>query len=89
MMTVILWIVIGVLIANRIGCVGQHARRGEQPFIDRLEVNERFQCRPTTARLRRSVDLRHSIIFRTKHGADCARRVFDHYNSGLRDVMAV
>src|SRR5207247_5957731 len=57
MMIVILRIVIGVLIANGIGRVRQQARSGKQPFVDRLEVNERFQRGSTTARLRGAIDL--------------------------------
>src|SRR5207249_8399303 len=75
MMTVILWIVIGVFIANCIGRVRQQARSGEQPFIDRVEVNERFQCRSTTARLHCAVNLRDSVILGANHGADCACRI--------------
>ena len=89
MMTVILWIVIGVFIANCIGRVRQQARSGEQPFIDRVEVNERFQRRSTTARLHCAVNLRHSVILGANHGADCACRIFDDHGGGLRDVVPV
>jgi len=47
------------------GVSGNKLAAVEQPFIDRFEINERFQCRSTTLRLRRSVNLRHSIIFRS------------------------
>ena len=88
-MIVILWIVIGVLTTDCVGCIGQQARRGEQALIDRLKIDERFQCRSTTARLHRAVDLRHVVILGANHGTNRARRVFEHNNRYLRDVMPI
>ena len=88
-MIVILRVIIGVLTTDRVGRIRQQARCGEQPLIDRLKINERFQCRSTTARLHRAVDLRHVVILGANHGTNRARRVFEHNNRYLRDVMPI
>ena len=89
MMIVILRIVIGVFIADCIGRIRQQTRSGELPLIDRVEIDKRFQCRSTTARLRSAVDLRHGVILRANHGANCAGGVFNNDHSGLRDIVPI
>src|SRR5882762_7167787 len=57
MMVVILWIVMGVFIADCVGCIREQTGRCEEFLIDRVQIDERFQRRSTTSRLRGPIDL--------------------------------
>ena len=85
----ILRIVIRVFIANRIRRVRQQTRRSQQPLIDRVEINERFQRRTTTARLRSAVDLGLGVILRANHRANRAGVVFHNDHCRLRNVVTI
>ena len=89
MMIVILRIVIGVFATDCIGRIRQQTRGGEQPLIDRVEIDKRFQCRSTTARLRSAVDLGHGVVLRPSHGANCTGGVFDNDHRSLPDIVPI